>query len=108
MASPWRGAFIALRARKRKDRVEADAISRSRRIVPPSAPTDRSDGIPVGEYVVTIIQPNLSMMNQAASAPNQLPARFGNAKTSGNEGRHQNRPQHARFQLATMKGKCWP
>jgi len=83
---PVAGAYIAfITAGDKKDAVHADAISE------PDGSYQLStygpfDGIPVGEYDVTIIQPKPFYDEAGRFGPNQLPARFGDVKTSGLKG----------------------
>jgi hypothetical protein len=80
---PVAGAYIAfVTPEGTKDRIHADAISEpdgSYRL----STYGPFDGIPVGEYDVTVIQPKPFYDDSGRFGPNQLPARFADAKTSG-------------------------
>lgn len=80
---PVSGAFIAFASPEgAKDREEADAISEADGSYRLST-YGPFDGIPVGEYDVTIIQPKPFYDEAGRFGPNQLPARYASVKTSG-------------------------
>ncbi len=83
---PVAGAYIVFTTSGgKKDGVRADAISEpdgSYRL----STYGPFDGIPVGEYDVTIIQPKPFHDDAGRFGPNQLPPRFADAKTSGLKG----------------------
>ena len=80
---PVAGAYIVFTAvGGKKDGVQADAISEADGSYRLST-YGPFDGIPVGEYDVTIIQPKPFYDDAGRFGPNQLPARFADVKTSG-------------------------
>jgi serine/threonine-protein phosphatase CPPED1 len=82
---PVSGAYIVFTtagAGEKKGGVSADAISEADGSYRLST-YGPFDGIPVGEYDVTIIQPKPFYDDAGRFGPNQLPARLGDVKTSG-------------------------
>lgn len=83
---PAANAYIAFATPEgTKDKVHADAITEPDGTYRLST-YGAFDGIPVGEYVVTIIQPKPFYDDSGRFGPNQLPARFADVKTSGLKG----------------------
>ena len=83
---PVAGAYIVFASGSGpKDRVHADAISEADGSYRLST-YGPFDGIPVGEYEVTVIQPKPFYDDSGRFGPNQLPAHFADVKTSGLKG----------------------
>jgi hypothetical protein len=86
-SNPVAGAYIAFTTTgdKKDGVVHADAISEADGSYRLST-YGPFDGIPIGEYDVTVIQPKPFHDDAGHFGPNQLPTRFADIKTSGLKG----------------------